>query len=79
MFLYRGIATNSGLGESCSSRDLLHRVNNIEHNKKRYVHAGMEVISLIPHDTVYKNRKNENVLINSINKLRIKYTLSIIL
>ena len=33
----------------------------------------MEVIFFIHHDTVYKNKKNKNVLIN-----KIKYTLSII-
>ena len=64
MFLYRGVATNSGLREPCLSRDLSHRVNDIEHIRKRYAHTGMEVISLIPHDTVYKNSKNENVLIS---------------
>ena len=56
----RGVATNSGLGGGASSnRDLfcivstkslmfLHHVNNIEHNLKRNIHTGIEVISLIP-------------------------------
>ena len=46
-----------------------HHVNNIEHNIKQIIYTGMELISFIAPDTVYKNSKNENVLINNINKL----------
>ena len=41
----------------------LHHVNNIEHNIKQNIYTGLEVISLIPPCVVYKNSKNENVLI----------------
>ena len=66
---FRGVATNRGPGEPGSSRDLfcivstnvvqkrlifLHRVNNIEHNIKQNIYAGMEVIFYL-HDTAYKN------------------------
>ena len=74
--IHRDVATNSGLGDQVQIGTFfvnLHRVNNIEHNIKRYVQTGMEVIFFIHHDTVYKNNKNKNVLIN-----KIKYTLSII-
>ena len=56
----------------------LHRVYNIEHNLKQKVSTGMEVISFLHPRYCYKNSENENVLINNINNLQIKYTLSII-
>ena len=33
----------------------LHRVNNIEHNKKQNTYTGIELISFYICDTVYKN------------------------
>ena len=47
----------------------LHYANNIEHNIKQNISTGMELISLTPDDTVYKNRKNENTVRNNINNL----------
>ena len=59
----RGVAKNSGLGETGSNRNLfcivstsvvlkslifLYRVNSIEHNIKQNIYTDMEVISLIP-------------------------------
>ena len=43
--------------------------NNTEHNVKQNIYINMELISLIPHDTEYKNSKNINELINNINYL----------
>ena len=51
---------------------LIHRVNNIEHNIKLNVYNDMEVISLIPHDIVYKTSTNGNVVTNQHN---VKYKL----
>ena len=56
---FRGVATNNGrsnldlfcivsINVVLKSLMFLHCVNNIEHNIKQNIYAGMEVISLIP-------------------------------
>ena len=48
---------------------VLHRVNNIEHNMKQNIYTGTEFISVRLPCNVYKNSKNQKVLINNIDNL----------